>query len=117
MRRHWRDGVIVAIEAHVGGLGGADRLTLVGGKGVIGQGKEFRLLLDEGLAHRDGTVLGARSLSGLTQTPGRGLVIEVVQIAPLSGGEEAIADRQRIARSTRPFSLPRATATGRGSKR
>jgi len=46
----------------------------------------------EGLAHRDGAVLGTRSLGGLALTPSLGLGVEIVEIAPLAGGEEGFAD-------------------------
>ena len=86
------NAVVVAVEAHIGGLAGADRLALVGGKGIIRQGQELGLLLCEGLAHRDRTVLGTGPIGGLALTPGRGLGVEVVEIAPLAGGEEAVAN-------------------------
>jgi hypothetical protein len=47
------NAVVVAIEAHIGGIAGAHRPTLLGGKGVIGQRQQSWLLLREGLAHRD----------------------------------------------------------------
>jgi hypothetical protein len=45
------DGVVVEVEAHVGGLADTDLLALIGGKGIVGQGQSVGVLLFERLAH------------------------------------------------------------------
>ena len=51
---------------------------------------ELRSLL-EGLAHADRAVLGPGAVRGDALAPGLGLGVEVVDVAPLPGGEEAVA--------------------------
>ena len=80
--------VVVPIEAHIAGIAGAHRLTLLGGKGVIGQCQQSWLLLREGLAHRDRAILWARTIGRLALAPDLSLLVKIVEIAPLAGGEE-----------------------------
>ena len=87
-----RHRVVVQIEAHIGGLANLDLHALLGRKGVLGQGQEPRLFLQEGLAHREARVLGTGPVRGRAQAPGFGLGVEVVEILPAAGGKEAVAD-------------------------
>ena len=56
----------------------------------IGQGQQ--VLLGEGLAHRDRTVLRAGTIHGPAVAPGLGLGVEVIEILPVPGGPELITD-------------------------
>ena len=65
---------------------------------------------------RCGCVLRARPVGGDLLRPGRRLGVEVVEAVKVRAAKK-LSRTYRMARSTRPFSLPRAGATGRGSKR
>ena len=87
-----RHAVIVEIEPGVGGLADGDLDPVVGGEAVAGQRHEGAALPLEGLAHADRAVLGPGAVGGDAVAPGPGLGVEIVEIAPPAGGEEAVAD-------------------------
>ena len=87
-----RDGIIVAVEAHIGRLAGRDGTNLVGRKAVAGQRQQTFLLLDEGVAHRQGLVFRAAALARRAAGPGIGLGVEVGQTGEVAAGEEGVAD-------------------------
>ena len=87
-----RHAVIVEIEAGVGGLADGDLDPVVVGEGIAGQRDERAAFPLEGLAHGDGAVLGPGAATGDALAPGLGLGVEIVDIAPPAGGEEAVAD-------------------------
>ena len=110
------DRVVVQVEAHVRGLARRHRAQLVGRERRLGPREQALALGRKGLGHRHRGVLGAAPRAGDALAPGLGLRVQVVQIGEGASGEEGlahVADRALDA----PFSLPRATATGRGSKR
>lgn len=109
--------VIVEVEAHIGRFADPGGDLLLDGVRVGGQRQKQWLLLRKRLADRYRPVLGAWPVGCLVAAPLFGLGIQIVEIGELAGDEECFPYICRMARSTRPFSLPRATATGRGSNR
>ena len=87
-----RHAVIVQIEPGVGGLADGDLDPVVGREGIAGQREERAALPLEGLAHGDGPVFGPGAVGGEAVAPVLGLGVEVVEIAPGAGGEEAVAN-------------------------
>ena len=83
-----RQRIVVRIEAHRGGLADRDRRAFVARKRIVGQRQEPGLRLREGLAHGERPLLGTGPIGRRPPTPGGGLGIEVVQIAPGRGGKK-----------------------------
>ncbi len=80
---------------------------------MLGQRQQPRHLLGEDLADATALLAWTAAVRCHAEAPRRGLGIEIVEIGEAASGEEGVA--HIAARSTRPFSLARATATGRGS--
>jgi hypothetical protein len=87
-----RDGIVVEVEAGVGSLSDFHSNVLVGGKSVIRQRNEARLLLGEHLSHQPFAVFGARPVRGLAGAPGMSLPIEVGEVAKGASREEGVAN-------------------------
>ena len=68
---------------------------------VSAESMERATLPLEDLAHGDGAVLGPGAATGDALAPGLGLGVEIVDIAPRAGGEEAAPDR-----ANRPLHAP-----------
>ncbi len=85
-----RHAVVVAVEARIGRLADTHLDPLVGGIERIGQGQQ--VLLGEVLAHRNRTVLRTGTIHRPAIAPGLGLGVEVIEILPVPGGPELIAD-------------------------
>ena len=83
------DAIVIEIESGVWGLADDDLDPFVDGEAVAGQGHERAAFLLEGLAHGDGAILGPGAVGGDALAPGLGLGVEVVDVAPLPGDEEA----------------------------
>ena len=112
-----RDGVVVQIEAHVRGFVRAHLDALLTRERVLGQGEKMRLFFSEDLAYPSLALRRTQPLGGGPLAPGVGLRVQIVEITEAARRAKNASRAKRIARSTRPFSLPRATATGRGWKR
>jgi hypothetical protein len=111
-----RDRIVVAVEAQVRRLAGAQGLERVAVEGMGGQRQEAGPLV----VQRDGDgalvrASGDETGMGDALDPVVQLGIEIVEGAECAGGEEGVA-QVGMARSTRPFSFPRAGATGLGAK-
>src|SRR5579872_613903 len=87
-----RHGVVVPVEAHVGRLLDSHLAALVGREGRAGQREELLALLLVRFAHRDRRVLGPRSVHGLAAAPLLGLLVQVVEVAPVARDVEAAPD-------------------------
>ena len=86
-----RDGIVVEVEAHIGGLAGLHRHALDERIGVVRQCQQFWRLRGKGLADAEGVLSGAAPIRRQATAPGLGLDIEVVEIGKLSGREEVVA--------------------------
>jgi hypothetical protein len=75
-----RDGIIVEVEADVGGLARDDHFALIDGIGVLGQGEEVWRLFGESLANGFARISGPTPIGSQASAPGLGLRIEVVEI-------------------------------------
>ncbi len=91
MRDAVRDAVLIFVEAGVGGLGDPDLAPLVDGEAVVGQRHQGAALALEGLAHGEGAVVRPGAVGGDALAPLPGLGVEIVEVTPGAGGEEAVA--------------------------
>lgn len=87
------DGVVVGVEAHVGGFGDGDLDALLAGEGVVGERKQVGAFFGEDLGDGALAVFGAGAFGGGCTAPLLGLGVEVIEVVEVAG------------------------ATGRGSKR
>ena len=85
-------GVDWGSETHQVCIVDGDLDSFVGGEAVTGQRDQAAPLALEGLAHADGVVFGPGPLCGDALAPGLSLGVEIVDIAPRAGGEEAVAN-------------------------
>ena len=74
------------------GLADGDLDPVVVGEGIAGQRDERAAFPLEGLVHGDRAVFGPGAVGGDAVAPGQGLGVEIVDIAPPAGGEEAGPD-------------------------
>jgi hypothetical protein len=111
-----RNRVVVEIEAHVRGLTDFHLEPLVSWKPSIWRWPQTTVLVVKSLAHGTRAVLDPGTLQGSGGGPLRGLPIEVGEIGVAARREKRIAHVADGALDA-ALSLPRATATGRGSKR
>ena len=88
-----RDGVVVQVEAYVGGLVGVHDDPLGSRERLIGQGEQMRPLGLEALAHRAAAILRAGPLGRLAGAPGERLGVQILQIGEASRGEEAFPNK------------------------
>ena len=79
------DGVVVAVEAYVGGLADLDLDALLAGEGVVGEIEQVSALLGEDAGDGALTVLGAGAFGGAGPVPLIGLFIEVVEVVEAPG--------------------------------
>jgi hypothetical protein len=86
-----RYGIIVEVEAHIGGLAGLRRHALDERIGVVRQRQQSGRLRGEGLADAEGVLSGAAPIRRQAAAPSLGLDIEVVEVGELSRREEVIA--------------------------
>ena len=86
-----RDGIVVEVEADIGGLAGLHRHALDERIGVVRQRQQPGRLLGEGLADADGVLSGAAAIRRDAAAPVLGLGIEVVEIVDGAGREEVVA--------------------------
>ena len=87
------DGVVVQVEAHVGGLAGAHRQALLAGKGLRRQGEQSRLLLLEAGPDAAVAIFRTGPLGGLARAPLERLGVQVGHVGEAPGGEEALANK------------------------
>jgi hypothetical protein len=116
LRQGVRDGVVVSVEAHIGRFSRPNGDDGVAIEAVRGQRQKARSLFDQ----RDGDRPLFRipwNDAGVSDTldPIGELGVEVVKRMKATGRKERIAQIAN-GRSTRPFSFPRAGATGLGAK-
>ncbi len=107
--------IVVQIEAEIGRLADADRDPLHHRIGIVRQLQQQRFLGGD-LSNRASLVFLATPVGGRALAPGLGLGVQSARSAKLRTAKKEVR-QYGIALSTRPFSLPRAIATGRGSKR
>ena len=86
-----RDGIIIEVEAHIGGLAGLHRHAFDERIGVVRQHQQLWRFLGEGLADAEGVLSGTAPVRRQAAAPGLGLDIEVVEIGELSRREEVVA--------------------------
>ena len=111
------DGVVVCVESYVGGLAHLDFDTLLAGEGVVGELNEVGALLRRCTS---ATVRWGSSGQGRSAARVRHHSSAWSLRSSRSRNRRALKKLWRanlMNRSTRPFSFPRAGATGRGSKR
>jgi len=111
-----RNRVVVEIEAHVRGLADFDLEPLVSWKPIVWKWPQMAELVVESLADSTRAILDPGTLEHGGGRPLRGLSIEVGKVGVAAGSEERIPHVADGALDA-ALSLPRATATGRGSKR
>src|SRR5215467_8084947 len=75
----------------MGRLSYLDGDTLGQRKGVVRQRQQLGRFLGEGFANRDLLFFGTRPIGRDAVTPVLGLAIEIIEIAELARGEEAVA--------------------------
>ena len=85
------NGVVVPVEARVGGFAHLHLEALLGRERVLGQGEQMRLLLGEERAHAARAIFRTGPIGGRALTPGPGLSVQIVQIAEAARGEEGVA--------------------------
>jgi hypothetical protein len=110
------NGIVVEVEPAVGGLADLDLDPLEGRKRLVRELEQSAALFLVGLADRATAILDPAAIQRVGVRPIQRLPIEIGEVVNLRASKKA-SRMYRIARSTRPFSLPRATATGRGSNR
>jgi hypothetical protein len=79
------------VESDIGRLCNLDGDTLGQRKGVVRQRQQLERFLGEGFANRDFLFFGTRPIGRDAVTPVLGLTIEIIEIAELARGEEAVA--------------------------
>jgi len=109
-----RHRIIVEVEADIGRLADRDHDALQQRRRVVRQDQQARRFVGEHLADGAPGFVRAAPVGSRAIAPGIGLGVEIVEIGEVAGSEERVT-YVRMALSTRPFSLPRAIATGRGS--
>ena len=122
-----RQRVVVQIEANVGRLARRHGHAFVQWVLALGQRHQVGLLGMEGLPNAQGSVLRPAPVRRRAFAPQARLGVQVAQVGVRAGGEEVVAnipygtlDPALLHHPTKqalrgPRSLPRATATGRGS--
>jgi hypothetical protein len=85
-----RDRVVVAVEADVRRLAGADGAEEVAAERVLGERQQARLLLGEGVGHPLLPAVGHRPRMRDLGDPARQLRVEIGHRAERAGGEDQI---------------------------
>ena len=88
-----RDGVVVAVESHVGRFADLHLDTFFAGEGVVGELEQVGAFLGEDLGDGALSVLGTGAFGGASPAPLIGLVIEVVEVVESPGAEEALTGK------------------------
>lgn len=110
-----RDRVMVEVEAHVDGLGRADRNDRIGGEGAGGRGQQAGLFFGEGLGHRATVVARPGALMGHLVPPEEGLTVAFGQGGEGAAGSAGVADIANGAHHA-PFLISRPDLTGACAK-
>jgi hypothetical protein len=85
------NGVVVPVEARVGGFAHLHLQALLGRERILGQGEQVGFLLREERAHAARAIFGTGPIGASALTPGLGLSVQIVQIAEAARGEECLA--------------------------
>ena len=84
------DRVVVAVEADVGGLAGADDAHQVGLEGMGGQRQQAGLLVGPDVGDAAVGLVGVPPAVGDLVSPAAELGVDVVEVAEGAGGEEGV---------------------------
>ena len=111
------DGIVVCVESYVGCLAHLDFDTLLARERIVGKLKQVGALLGEDVGDGALGVLGTGALGGASPLHHSSAWSLRSSRSRNRRALKKLSRANLMNRSTRPFSFPRASATGRGSKR